>query len=405
LNYLDYRDPSSAAVLKRPRRKLNGTGKFYRQPVSAPQVLRSVKRRYSRYGILREAALAYLQTLKNEPPQLVLVSTGMTYWYPGVQETVQDIRSMLPRVPIVAGGIYATLCEEHCRSVTGTDFCLAGDAYPRLVDILKQSSLPVPPGQPDEDVLILPEVFSDAAVIRLNRGCPFRCDYCASHALTGGFHRGDPVRLFELVERIHESLKTRVFAFYDDALLVDKEEALYPFLDRIAKSGMDLSFFLPNAIHLSRIDRGCAAKMREAGFREVRVGFESASSQFHRSRDGKLEVEMLGRAMEAFRAAGWDAAQIILYLLAGLPGQKWEEVEASIRFSASFGVRVQLAEYSPVPYTRLWKQSIAASRFPLQEEPLTHNNSIFPLEWEGFSLPDLERLKGLSRTLSQRRFP
>ena len=83
-----------------------------------------------------------------------------------------------------------------------------------------------------------------------------------------------------------------------------------------------------------------------------------------------------------------------------MPGQAAEEVEDSIRLAADLGIRVSVAEYSPVPLSALWEKSAQMSRFPLTEEPLTHNNTILPLQWERFTLEDLERLKVLARNLS-----
>jgi len=400
VNYLDYRDPESSRALGKPRRKSDGTGKFFRQPVACPKVLKGVGRRFARYGILREAGRRRIRSLELDPPSLVMISTGMTYWYLGVEEVVEDVRSILPGTPIVVGGVYATLCAGHCKRVIGPDFIVPGKAFPQLAEILEGLSLPAPDKPPGDRLLLPPSVFTDAGTLYLNRGCPFRCDYCASHALCGDFERGDPARVAKLIGDMHTHLGTKNFAFYDDALLEDSEHAIVPLLERIIENDLSLAFFMPNAIHLAKIDRRCAGLLKRAGFREVRMGFESASSDFHFETGRKLRVEMLGRAVEALRTSGFSLQQISVYLLAGLPAQDVEEVEESIRYAASFGIRVQLAEYSPVPLTPLWAKSVRWSGFPLEEEPLTHNNTILPLQWARFSHSDLRSLKGLARDVS-----
>jgi hypothetical protein len=88
-------------------------------------------------------------------------------------------------------------------------------------------------------------------------------------------------------------------------------------------------------------------------------------------------------------------------VLAGLPEQRAGEVEESIRYAASFGIRVQVAEYSPTPGSSLWPQAVRLSSFPLAEEPLTHNNTLLPMRWPGLTVRDLEELKALARRLSQ----
>jgi radical SAM superfamily enzyme YgiQ (UPF0313 family) len=98
-------------------------------------------------------------------------------------------------------------------------------------------------------------------------------------------------------------------------------------------------------------------------------------------------------------SAGFDPRQITGYILAGLPGQRREEVEESLLHTAELGIRVRVAEYSPVPGTALWAEAVRRSRLPLAEEPLTHNNTLLPMQWAGLELEDLQRLKELARSL------
>jgi radical SAM superfamily enzyme YgiQ (UPF0313 family) len=140
--------------------------------------------------------------------------------------------------------------------------------------------------------------------------------------------------------------------------------------------------------------------MRRAGFQEVRLGLESMNEGFHDSLDVKLNVDMLGGVVEALRTGGFAPSRIFAYLLAGLPGQTEDQVSRSIKDAAAFGIRVSLAEYSPVPGTGLWKESLKASSYPLQDEPLTHNNSVQPLAWRHLSRDGMQRLKDLARELS-----
>ncbi|MFQ3621425.1 MAG: B12-binding domain-containing radical SAM protein, partial [Spirochaetales bacterium] len=102
-------------------------------------------------------------------------------------------------------------------------------------------------------------------------------------------------------------------------------------------------------------------------------------------------------AVETIKEGGYREEDVSVYLLAGLPDQEATEVEASIRFLKQWKVQIRIAEYSPVPGTRLWQPSVAVCPYPLQEEPLFHNNSLFSLEWEGFRYSDLLRLKNLAR--------
>jgi radical SAM superfamily enzyme YgiQ (UPF0313 family) len=138
--------------------------------------------------------------------------------------------------------------------------------------------------------------------------------------------------------------------------------------------------------------------MRRAGVREVRLGYESDAPQFHERHDRKLEPAMLDDAVEALRSAGFTPEQLRVYVLAGLPGQRPEEVEHTVRAVSRLGVRAAPAEYSPVPGSALWNEGVRESRYPIAEEPLLHNNSFFPMASGAFTRRDMARIKELARS-------
>jgi len=397
VNALDHTDPRSLRILGPPRRKPCGTGKLFRQVVATPAALSHVPRRFARYGIVAESLEERLGALR---PDVVLISGGMSYWYPGVVESVRLLRRLHPGVPILLGGIYPTLCPDHARRVSEADHVVCGEAEEGLPAVLERLGLPVPGGAPAEELALLPEADWQAGVIRLNRGCPLACRYCASRRIHPEFVPGDPGRALQTTLALHRRFGTRHFAFYDDALLAGRQRGLVPYLERVIQAGLDLAFYVPNGVHVRYIDADTAVLMRRAGFREIRLGYESDQPEFHEILDRKLDPERVSEALESLVSAGFQRRQIQAYVLAGLPRQHREEVEQSVRSAAALGIQVRIAEFSPVPGSGLWDACLGSSRLPLAEEPLTHNNSALPLEWEGFRRQDMERLKSLARELS-----
>jgi radical SAM superfamily enzyme YgiQ (UPF0313 family) len=396
VNGLDYRDPESVRQLGRPRREARGTGKFFRQVLPKPRCLSWVRRHYARYGMV-ESSLE--RELARQRPEVVLVSSGMTYWYPGVVEAIHKVRRLYPRVPVILGGIYATLCTAHARRVTEADFVVQGEAQPELARILARLGLPHEAPWLPQAFSPLPEGLWEGGVLRLNTGCPLRCRYCAAAVLCPSFRAGDPQAAFAVLSELFRARGTRSFAFYDDALLAGSEDVLVPFLERVIASGLELSFYAPIGVHVAFLEPQLAVLMRRVGFRELGLGVESARSEFHRSLDHKLEPGRLPQALEALFSAGFGSREITGYILAGLPGQHREEVEESLVRTAELGIRVQVMEYSPIPGTPLWPEAVRRSRLPLEEEPLMHNNTLLPMQWAGLELEDLQGLKDLARSL------
>ena len=97
----------------------HGRGPYLKTQIAKPVGLEDVDRHFSRYGILPVWLEEDLRKL--ERPDLVMVTSLMTYWYPGIRETIDTVRSVFPKTPIVLGGIYARLCEAHAKKNCGAD--------------------------------------------------------------------------------------------------------------------------------------------------------------------------------------------------------------------------------------------------------------------------------------------
>ncbi|MDR3200586.1 MAG: radical SAM protein [Spirochaetales bacterium] len=417
---LDYEDSASASLLGQPKRRAGGTGKFFRQTLPLPPALRGEYREdsprgyFARYGIIRQSFRDRLVRAVQgaQRPDLILITSGMTYWYLGVAEAAETCRGLFPGTPVIIGGVYASLMPEHCKRLTGADAVVSGGGSGELAAALERFGLPAARGDyPDFPPAAAP-VWKGAGVLRLNTGCPFRCDYCASRLFFPRFAAGSADAAFHAFSDFMER-GIRNFAFYDDALLAAKEEVFLPFLEKVVERfGTGATpdgprFYLPNAVHIQSLDSRTASLMKRAGFQEIRMGFESSSSAFHNEHalKAKFRPESFPDSLRTLREAGFSAGSLSVYILAGLPGQMAEEVEESIRAVqescrraglAGEGIRVRLAEFSPVPGSALWEKSAALCRYPIEEEPLFHNNSFFPMEWEYFTRQDLRRLKNLT---------
>lgn len=404
ISYIDCLDRFHARSTAAGHGMRHGRGPYQKKHISNPHGLEDIPRKYARYGIKPEWFRHDLRRL--QPPDLILVTSMMTYWYPGVQETIQIIRKVFPAAPIVLGGIYATLCFEHAVAHAGADQVVKGGgensiltlakdyadyAFERMssdFDVNKLDTYPYPAFdlQPKPDYIPL----------LTSMGCPFSCSYCASHLLNPKQMRRSPRLIVAETEYWHKKFAVTDFAIYDDAFLFEAEKHALPLLEGIIRAGLRVRFHTPNALHIRWISQETARLMFKAGFETVRLGLETGLFEDRAAFDKKVGPKEFMQAVSFLKAAGFSKKQLGAYLLVGLPDQPIASVEASIHIVKQAGITPVLAYYSPIPGTALWNKAVAASRYDLNTDPIFTNNAIMPCQKEPFSWKMISHLKSLA---------
>lgn len=380
-------------------RRKYGTGKYWRQRISAPPPLSHTKRAYSRYGITRELFIKELQ--KIQTPSAILITSLMTYWYPGVVEAISIAKKIHPYVPVILGGIYAKLCAEHAKDFSGADYVLTETILPdmkSIVWIINKFNITFPrlPAYRPEPLYPAFDLLNrfEYVCILTSTGCPYRCRYCASSYLYPSFTRRDPQEIIEEIKYWNNEYGVHDFAFYDDALLVDSERHAIPIMEGIIKNRAAIRFHAPNALHIREISRDMAGLLHASGFRTIRLGLETSDIDRHNNLDSKVSEGDFEKAVNNLIMAGFKKEDIGAYILMGLPGQSFRSVEKTIRFVDKVGAVPYLAEYSPIPHTPLWEKSLESSSYDLANEPLFHNNTLLPCwnEDQRQRVPDLREM-------------
>ena len=97
--------------------------------------------------------------------------------------------------------------------------------------------------------------------------------------------------------------------------------------------------------------------------------------------------------MENLRDVGFDRHQIGVYLLVGLPGQTAAQLEEDVERVLAAGALPKLAEYSPIPGTRMWLEALEGARYPVDSEPLFQNCTLLPAAGPGVDAAFLQNLR------------
>ena len=374
------------------RPKQYGKGNYRREIVEKPDCVKALPRRFARYGVSIEE---FRDALKRHAPfDLVLITSVMSWWYPGVQKVIECVRKFSGDVPVILGGIYATLWHRHAAGTSGADSIFRGQVGRDLTSALQTFGFSLKRKREEEVPyyrLGLCGTYKFAPVLT-GIGCPFRCDYCGAGILSKESYRRKPGSVLDEISEFYRA-GVRDFAFYDDALLVDSGAHIKIILKEIMQRRMDIRIHCPNGLHARFIDDELARLMRDSGFRTLRLSLETVNRERQEKTGGKVTSGDLERAVLTLKKHGFTKDDIGVYLMYGLPGQEFDEIREGVAFLQSLNVRINLTEFSPVPGTKCWDDLVSRGSIDENIDPLLTNNSVFSFLFSGYDPDELRTLK------------
>ncbi len=369
VSLLDCMDRNGIHHKTRTKTDAYGRGKYDFETVDKPSIYQNIPRLYKRYGMPKQL---FMQVLRNmQSPDVILITSSMTYWYLGVFEAIRILKDRFPNIPVILGGIYASLCVEHARQKSGADFLIQGPAERGLPRLLAELGYIQNADLNTEH--ILPDFsFYDVlhyGVILTSRGCPFECTYCATKILCPEFNP-IPNRILT-TELSSLAGRTNNIAFFDDALLCNKN--LPQLLDDVLKRDIRTNFHTSNGLHCRFLDENIAGKMHRANFRTIYLSLETIDPVVQKRTGGKVNTAEFVTAVQLVKKAGFPSEAIHAYILHGMPDQQQEETISSIRLCQELSIHAHVCEFSPIPHT----QEYAKTGFTEETDPLYHNNLFY----------------------------
>lgn len=385
------------ASMQRPRKY--GTGAFSYVEIKKPALYSNIKRKYKRYGCSTTVFEQFLETLP--PLDTIYLGSMMSYWIPGVLITAAILHRHFPTVPMVCGGIAATLMphyfSEHLPELQLVTGALHAQSTSSLVPAPPTYSATFPSNHVPSLLPALKRNRLPHSPILLSLGCPLRCAYCASSFLQPSFEHRSLAMVLEEICYSATVLGIRDFSFYDDALLVRADEFLKPLLHDIIKKNLKIRLHTPNGLHLKYVTEPLLQLMYNAGFTTLRFGYESGSAKYKQQTNGKADRHLAEAKLTLVKKAGF--ADTGVYIMGGLQGSSPDEMADEMRYIASLGISVKPVFLSPVPHTKLFKAYQA--QFPLlHSDPLWHNDTFFITQLPGWNAERVEIIRLLARELN-----
>lgn len=215
-------------------------------------------------------------------PDLICVTSIFTYWSKYVKEAVSYYKKLYPNVPIIVGGIYASLLPQHCLEYTGCDDVITGI---------------VPEAEKLRPAYDLVDV--DYQIIHTTRGCIRKCGFC-------GVYIVEPDWLYK--KSIKDEIFMKKIIFYDNNLLANpyiknilnellelKKEKKISYIE--SQSGFDGRLLINNPSY--------AQKMKDAGFKNPKIAWDHHYS----------DADFIHEQLKILFKAGFKPREISVFMI------------------------------------------------------------------------------------------
>lgn len=217
------------------------------------------------------------------------------------------------------------------------------------------------------ELYIRPDTGKPQATIQTSRGCPSKCIFCLTPAISGQKVRQRSVT--NIVDEIEECVKRysiKDFFFKADTFTINKKFVI-ELCQEILRRELDIQWVANSRV--DTIDAERLQWMRKAGCWLVAFGFESGDDSVLRQMKKDATVDDARRAVELVKEAG---LRIYGFFMIGLPWDDHATVEKTMRFAKELD-----CDFSEIhiatPYEGTELHTIARQAGLLTDEVIGHD--------------------------------
>ncbi len=203
---------------------------------------------------------------------------------------------------------------------------------------------------PARDLLPIPH----RGIVHLfsSRGCPYKCQFCASTHFWGKVRFFSAEYVLKEIEQVVATYDPIAIGFYDDLFIASKKR-LFEIVELIVQKGYHrrLEFVLNGRANL--ITHEVAAALKRMNVVRVNMGLESGNEKTLEFLKGETaSVDINARALEILKQHGINAHGTFIIGCPGETSQDISETETFIRKSSLSSFEVYLL--TPLPGTPVW---------------------------------------------------
>lgn len=339
--------------------------------------------------------------------EMIGISAHYSFSHLIIKELILKIKEQFPTKKIVLGGAHPTVLTEFVLQDTAADYIAIGEGEETLLDLCRKFNHPedikglaykkdgkiiINPQRDlisnldelplaDRDCISMENYFNANephgcsktgkwTTILSSRGCPFKCTFCSTPLLWRGCWRyRSPQDTVNEMIILNKKYGVNDFHFEDENMGMHKKW-MHEFTDLLLKGNYGFTWQPSNGLRAESLDYELLVKMKKSGCSLIVITLESANERVRNEIiNKKLKIKSVEDAIYAAKQA---KLKTTCYFMIGLPGEKIEEAEETIKCVRKFS-RIGLDEcvigiFSLLPGTELFFKLEKEDKVKLNED-------------------------------------
>ena len=357
----------------------------------------------------------------SEPVDLVGI-TAMTPQVMQADEIAKKIKTVLPEVPIILGGVHATfLPEQTLCEFSAFDYLVVGEGEETIVDLVSRleyggsiadvkgiayrsnDSVVITPPRPrildldtwpnhhehyDFDFYLYNNScgYSDKCVSTIvSRGCPYNCRFCATKNFwkTKYICKSTDAVIKEINYVLDRGVKN--ISFRDSTFVINKKW-VHELCEKILRQELQFRWGIQARVEL--VDFELLSHMKKAGLNKVSFGVESGSQKILDFYGKGITLNQIEKAFEVCRKLRIETEA---YFMLGALAETKEDMELTYRFAKKLKPTTsRVFLFMPLPGSELYQYYVDQG-YRFNYKDIHSGKASFPCS--GMTLEELEEMR------------